>query len=126
MSIEVLRERAKTLPRSAGVYLFKSAEGRVIYVGKAVDIRNRVRSHLHPAGDAIRQRRMLDEAVDVDVIVTDSPWNVAWYGDRTAVWLPGSLSQFKELERFAAERKTPIKGRPTHPGIRLRRDVHPG
>jgi hypothetical protein len=45
-----------------------------------------------------------------DVIVTDSPWSVAWYGDRTAVWLPGSLSQFKELEAFARERKSPVKG----------------
>ena len=45
-----------------------------------------------------------------DVIVTDAPWDVAWYGDRTAVWLPGSLSQFKELAMFAAERKSPVKG----------------
>ncbi|MGI9244988.1 MAG: hypothetical protein ACR2RV_29565, partial [Verrucomicrobiales bacterium] len=45
-----------------------------------------------------------------DVIVTDAPWDVAWYGDRTAVWLPGSLSQFKELEAFAKERKSPVKG----------------
>ena len=45
-----------------------------------------------------------------DVIATDAPWDVAWYGDRTAVWLPGSLSQFKELESFADERLTPVKG----------------
>ena len=45
-----------------------------------------------------------------EVIATDAPWDVAWYGDRSAVWLPGSLSQFQELERFADERGSPVKG----------------
>ena len=45
-----------------------------------------------------------------DVIVSDAPWDVAWYGDRAAVWLPGSLSQFNQLKDFAKERKSPIKG----------------
>ena len=37
-----------------------------------------------------------------DVIATDAPWDVAWYGDRTAVWLPGSLSQFKDYLQAGA------------------------
>jgi excinuclease ABC subunit C len=72
MAIEVLREKSARLPESAGVYLFKDGKGRAIYVGKAKNIRDRVRSHLASAGLGPKQAAMLDEAVDVDVIVTDS------------------------------------------------------
>ena len=73
MSVESLRDKVAELPTSAGVYLFKNEKGRAIYVGKAKSIRDRVRSHLSgvPALGP-KQEAMLDEAVDVDVIVTDT------------------------------------------------------
>ena len=37
-----LRERIRSLPTTSGVYLMKDAQGRVIYVGKAVNLRSRV------------------------------------------------------------------------------------
>ena len=40
-----LREKVGTLPFSPGVYLYKDLHGRVIYVGKAKSLRNRVRSY---------------------------------------------------------------------------------
>ncbi|MHC4933280.1 MAG: excinuclease ABC subunit UvrC, partial [Planctomycetota bacterium] len=46
-----LRGRIDSLPRSPGVYLLKDDKGRVIYVGKAHDLRARVRSYLRPEGD---------------------------------------------------------------------------
>ena len=71
MPIEILREKASRLPTAPGVYLFKDARGRIIYVGKANRIRDRVRSHLSPPDGALKQLRMLEDAVDVEVIVTD-------------------------------------------------------
>ena len=42
---EQLKERAASLPASPGVYLYKDAAGRIIYVGKAKSLRDRVRSY---------------------------------------------------------------------------------
>ncbi len=72
MPIDAIRELVGNLPAKPGVYLFKDARGRTIYVGKANRIRDRVRSHLTSGGEERRQQRMLHEAVDVEVIVTDS------------------------------------------------------
>lgn len=72
MPVDVIREIAAGLPTSPGVYLFKDRKGRTIYVGKAKRIRDRVRSHLSGGWDMRRQARMLEDAWDVEVIVTDS------------------------------------------------------
>src|SRR5262245_38607165 len=65
-----LQAKIRTLPTSAGVYLYKNAEGEVIYVGKAKNLRNRVSSYFHTgrAEDA-KTGTLVREAVDVDYIV---------------------------------------------------------
>ena len=45
MSLVGLKEKLETLPVRPGVYLFKDAEGNVLYVGKARVLRDRVRSY---------------------------------------------------------------------------------
>jgi excinuclease ABC subunit C len=69
-----LHEKIRTLPTQAGVYLYKNAEGEVIYVGKAKSLRARVRSYFVEgvaAGDA-KTGSLLREAVDVEYIVVDN------------------------------------------------------
>ncbi len=72
MPPDAIRARLPELPLAPGVYLFKDATGQAIYVGKAKRIRDRIRSHLLGGWEDRRQQRMLEEAVDVEVIVTDS------------------------------------------------------
>lgn len=62
--------KIRSLPTSAGVYLYKNAEGDVIYVGKAGNLRNRVSSYFHQSRvqDA-KTDTLVREAVDVDYIV---------------------------------------------------------
>ena len=72
MPAEAIARIVDTLPGKPGVYLFKDVRGRTIYVGKARRIRDRVRSHLRGGWDERKQARMLEAAVDVEVIVTDS------------------------------------------------------
>ncbi|RMG36592.1 MAG: hypothetical protein D6732_08085, partial [Methanobacteriota archaeon] len=47
MTSPKIQEILKNLPPRPGVYLHKNAEGKVIYVGKAVNLRSRVRSYFH-------------------------------------------------------------------------------
>jgi excinuclease ABC subunit C len=65
-----LPEKIRSLPTSAGVYLYKNAEGEVIYVGKAKNLRSRVSSYFHEGRwvDA-KTGTLVREAVDVDYIV---------------------------------------------------------
>ncbi len=61
----------KNLPREPGVYIFKDARGRVIYVGKAKQLRNRVSSYLREGGDGRHQIRfLLERAEGLEYMVT--------------------------------------------------------
>lgn len=68
-----LAEKLKYLPRGPGVYQHKDAEGKVLYVGKAKNLRNRVRSYFHAsrAHDG-RLAIMIRKIEDVEIIVTDT------------------------------------------------------
>ena len=68
-----LQEKIRTLPSEAGVYLYKNAEDEIIYVGKAKNLRARVRSYLLEASQAdTKTGSLMREAVDVDYIVVDN------------------------------------------------------
>jgi excinuclease ABC subunit C len=67
------REKVRRFPTTPGVYLMKDAQGRVIYVGKAVNLRSRAGSYFNAA--AASDRRVADlvpEIADIDFISTDS------------------------------------------------------
>jgi len=65
-----LHAKIRSLPTSAGVYLYKNAEGEVIYVGKAKNLRNRVSSYFHESREYdAKTGTLVREAVDVDYIV---------------------------------------------------------
>ena len=68
-----LRAILRQLPTSPGVYLMKNADGRVLYVGKADALRNRVRSYFgSKTGVDSRIVRMTQEVADIDYVVTDT------------------------------------------------------
>jgi excinuclease ABC subunit C len=65
-----LYEKIRTLPTQPGVYLYKNAEGDVIYVGKANNLRARVRSYLLEASQAnAKTGSLMREAVDIEYIL---------------------------------------------------------
>lgn len=45
-----------------------------------------------------------------EIVVSDQPWAVAWYADRTSLWLPNRIEDFERLEKLAANQNTPFAG----------------
>src|SRR6201998_254901 len=65
-----LLAKIRTIPTEPGVYLYKNAEGEVIYVGKATNLRSRVASYFHEGRwEDSKSGTLVREAVDVDYIV---------------------------------------------------------
>ena len=68
-----LEEKLRSLPASPGVYLHKDEAGRIIYVGKAKSLRNRVRSYFQSGrGHDRKTRELVRRIVDLEFIVTDN------------------------------------------------------
>jgi len=72
-----LKARLRHLPKTPGVYLFKDDRGRVLYVGKAKDLRSRVGSYFQDSADLLKTRgpniaRMIAMVADVDFLDCDT------------------------------------------------------
>ena len=96
-----LEEKLKSLPQSPGCYLYKDAAGEIIYVGKAINLRNRVRSYFQKGTKhSAKTRKLVSRITDVDIVVVDS-----------------------ELEALVLECNLIKQHRP-HYNVRLRDDKH--
>ncbi|MFC1838666.1 excinuclease ABC subunit UvrC, partial [Thermodesulfobacteriota bacterium] len=85
-------ELKKTLPRDTGVYLFRDNSDKVLYVGKAKNIRNRVSSYLKPAAELTRKTEMMmSRARFLEFMITDT--------ENEAFILEGSLIK-KHMPRY--------------------------
>jgi len=68
-----LQEQLDTLPQKPGVYIMKDAAGKVIYVGKAVNLRSRVRSYFHESAQGnMKTARLVADIAGIEFIVTAS------------------------------------------------------
>jgi excinuclease ABC subunit C len=67
-----LEEQVEGLPTGPGVYLFKNERGTVLYVGKAQNLKSRVRQYVNGGDGRIRIPALIDRATSVDVLVTSN------------------------------------------------------
>ena len=68
-----IQEELKTLPQKPGVYIMHDAVDTIIYVGKAISLRNRVRQYFRPSHDeGIRKDQMVKQIARFEYIITDS------------------------------------------------------
>jgi excinuclease ABC subunit C len=77
INLVTLDEKLKEIPRSPGVYLYKDAAGKIIYIGKAKNLRNRVRSYFQAGRTGvisyeIKTAELVRQIADVEIIVTDN------------------------------------------------------
>src|SRR5262245_28499396 len=68
-----LRAELDNLPLKPGCYLMKDAEAKIIYIGKAVNLRSRVRSYFHSAAQLdTKTRKLVAKIADIEWIVVAS------------------------------------------------------
>ncbi len=72
-SDEKVAERLKSVPKKPGCYIYRDESGDVLYVGKAIDLRSRVRSYFRQSTNhGVRIERMVHKIRDIEWIVVDS------------------------------------------------------
>ena len=122
---ERVHDQLKSLPTKPGVYLFRDADGEILYVGKAKSLRPRVRSYFQRTGDGRAQIRQLPERVaDIEVIVTGSevealhleqnlvkrhrpPFNVRLRDDKSFPYIAVTVEDEYPRVMFTRERHRP-------------------
>ncbi|HHJ06109.1 MAG TPA: excinuclease ABC subunit UvrC [Anaerolineae bacterium] len=68
-----LQEKLNAIPTKPGVYLYKNQTQKVIYVGKAINLRNRVRSYFHKSSSSnLRLHNLVRDIRDIEFIITGS------------------------------------------------------
>jgi len=108
-----LREKVAQLPSSPGVYLYKDAGGRVIYVGKAKILRNRVRSYFSEDKLAdIKTGTLISEASDIDYILVDN--------EKEALALENNL-----IKQYKPRFNILLRDDKTYPYIKLTSERYP-
>ena len=76
MTCSALREKARNLPKSPGVYFMKNQDGEIIYIGKAKMLRSRVSQYFQEHADhGVKTRSMVGQVSDFDVILVKSEFD---------------------------------------------------
>ncbi len=112
----------KSLPSKPGVYLFKDGADRILYVGKAKDLKKRVSSYIRPAEDLSgKTRMMLQKARSLETILTDTE-NEAFILEDTLIkrHMPRYNVIFRDDKRYPCLR---LDIRQTYPGLQVVRRI---
>ena len=66
------KNKLKDLPENPGVYLMKDEDGKIIYVGKARNLKNRVRQYFNASEKTIKVATMVEYIADFELIITET------------------------------------------------------
>jgi len=100
---KMLKQKIKKLPQKPGVYLFKDVNGRIIYIGKAANIKKRVQTHFAETGNFFSSQ-FAGKVADIDYIKTANEnealllenelikkyqprFNIQWRDDKSYFWV---------------------------------------
>ena len=64
--------------------------------------------HWPPYLPSVYNRTLADNTDPNEIVISDTPWAVAWYADRMSAWLPQNLDQIEEIESIARTQQTPV------------------
>jgi len=113
------RNKVSKLPKGVGVYMFQDKSGRILYIGKATNLRNRVRSHFAKQDNSPQPplilRGGIENVADIDWIQTDDEkqalllendlikkykprYNIQWRDDKSYFWVALSNDEWPRVE----------------------------
>ncbi len=69
---EKIETKLALLPEQPGVYLWKDKDGTIIYIGKALNLKHRIKNYLNPAGKDLKTDHLIKNIADLDYIITNS------------------------------------------------------
>jgi len=104
--LESLKIKAAEMPPLPGVYLFKDAQGRVLYVGKAKSLPKRVVTYFQKTPASTKTARMVAQAADLDYLVTEN--------EKEALILENSL-----IKKHKPRYNIILRDDKTYPSLRL-------
>ena len=108
-----LQDKIQALPNSPGVYLMKNKEDKIIYVGKAVSLKNRVKSYFQAKPhDSAKTRALVKNIQDIEYILTDS--------DLEALILECNL-----IKKHRPKYNISLKDDKTYPYLRITKEDFP-
>lgn len=122
-----LKEKVRRLPDKPGVYLMKDRLGRILYVGKARSLRQRVSSYFQRGRSAAvaqpKIRALIDLIADVDTIeVKSEPEALLLEGKLIKQWRPRYNTDFTDDKRFLLVRVDPGEELPRFRLTRLKKE----
>ncbi len=100
-----IKEKIKETPALPGVYLFKDKAGKIIYIGKAGSLKNRLRSHFLKR-DTSKHVMLIDSTEDIDYILTPD--------EATALLLEAAL-----IKRYMPKYNVMLKDDKSYPRLKL-------
>ncbi len=107
-----LIRKLEELPDAPGVYLFKNAAGEIIYIGKALSLRNRVRQYFQSHRPEEKVSFLVQEVEDLELVVVDS--------EKEAWLLESSL-----IHKYQPKYNTNLKDDKQYPFLRLTNEPFP-
>lgn len=103
----MLKTKLKSLPKTPGVYLFKNSKGKIIYVGKAVNLNNRVKSYFNKSLSTGEKTKLLvDNIKSLEIIKVDS--------EIEALLLEANL-----IQKYQPKYNIDLKDNSSYPSIKI-------
>ena len=110
---EIIQHKLATLPTNPGVYLMKGKDGNVIYVGKAINLKNRVRSYFRTQPkEAVKTRALVRHIEDLEYIIVDN--------ETEALVLECNL-----IKKYRPKYNISLKDGKTYPYVRITNEEYP-
>ena len=110
---EIIQHKLATLPTNPGVYLMKDKDGNVIYVGKAINLKNRVRSYFRTQPkEAVKTRALVRHIEDLEYIIVDN--------ETEALVLECNL-----IKKYRPKYNISLKDGKTYPYVRITNEEYP-